>query len=196
MKIDCCGLACPEPVLQTKKALEALPDDGILEVLVNSVASKENVLRFAHNAGYEARSEERDGGKTIIAIIKGFTCNVVENAKEEQFLDKTLFLKSNTVGEGELGAKLIVGFLKSTLELPKLPKRIVCVNTAVYLTTADEDSPVIEVLKALEAKGVEIYSCGVCLEFYGVNKQLKVGHVGNAYGTVEMLFGGAGTITL
>lgn len=196
MKIDCCGLACPEPVLQTKKALETLPNDSILEVLVNSVASKENVLRFAQNAGYECRFEEREEGKTIIAIIKGFTCNVAESAKEELFLDKTLFLKSNTVGEGELGAKLVVGFLKSTLELPKLPKRIVCVNTAVYLTTADESEPVIEILKQLEAKGVEIYSCGVCLEFYGVDKQLKVGKIGNAYGTVEMLFGGEGTITL
>lgn len=196
MKIDCCGLACPEPVLQTKKALEALPNDTILEVVVNSVASKENVLRFAQNAGYECRFEEREEGKTIIAIIKGFTCNIVEEAKEEKFLDKTLFLKSHTVGEGELGAKLVVGFLKSTLELPKLPKRIICVNTAVYLTTADEDAPVTEILRALEAKGVEIYSCGVCLEFYGVDKALKVGKIGNAFGTIEMLFGGEGTITL
>jgi selenium metabolism protein YedF len=196
MKIDCCGLACPEPVLQTKKALESLPNDSILEVLVNSVASKENVLRYAQNCGYEARSEEREEGKTIIAIIKGFACNIVEDAKEERFLDKTLFLKSDTVGEGELGAKLVVGFLKSTLELPKLPKRIICVNTAVYLTTADEEAPITQILKQLEAKGVEIYSCGICLEFYGVDKQLKVGKIGNAYGTVEMLFGGEGTITL
>ena len=196
MKIDCCGLACPEPVLQTKKALESLPNDSILEVLVNSIASKENVLRFAQNCGYEARSEEREEGKTIIAIIKGFACNIVEDAKEERFLDKTLFLKSNTVGEGELGAKLVVGFLKSTLELPKLPKRIICVNTAVYLTTADAEAPITLILKQLEAKGVEIYSCGVCLEFYGVDKALKVGKIGNAYGTVEMLFGGEGTITL
>ena len=196
MKIDCCGLACPEPVLQTKKALEALPNDAILEVIVNSVASVENVLRFAQNAGYEAKSEEREEGKTIIAIIKGFTCNVVARDKDEQFLDKTLFLKSDKVGEGELGGKLIVGFLKSMLELPKLPKRIICVNTAVYLTTADETMPIIEILKQLEAKGVEIYSCGVCLEFYGVDKQLKVGKIGNAFGTIEMLFGGEGTISL
>lgn len=196
MKLDCCGLACPEPVLQTKKALESLPNDAILEVMVNSIASKENVLRYAHNSGYEAKSEEREDGKTIIAIIKGFTCNIIEEDKESPFLDKTLFLKSDKVGEGELGAKLIVGFLKSTLELPKLPKRIVCVNSAVYLTTAEEETPITEILRALEAKGVEIYSCGVCLEFYGVMDKLKVGKIGNAYGTIEMLFGGEGTISL
>ena len=196
MKIDCCGLACPEPVLQTKKALEALPNDAILEVVVNSVASKENILRFAQNAGYEAKSEEKDEGKTLISIVKGFTCDVAMSNQDGQFLDKTLFLKSDAIGEGELGKRLIVGFLKSMLELPKLPKRIVCVNTAVYLTTADEDMPIVEILKQFETKGVEIYSCGVCLEFYNLTDKLKVGKIGNAFGTIEMLLGGAGTITL
>jgi len=196
MKIDCSGLACPEPVLRTKKALEELPNDSVLEVVVNSVASKENVLRFAQNGGFDARAEDVSEGKSLITIVKGFTCNVLADAKKDGFLDKTLFLKSDKVGEGELGAKLIVGFLKSTLELPKLPRRVVCVNQAVLLTTADENAPIMEVFKALEAKGVEIYSCGVCLEYYGVTDKLKVGKIGNAYGTIEMLFGGEGTISL
>ena len=196
MKLDCSGLACPEPVLQTKKALETLPNDSILEVIVNSLASKENVTRFAQNGGFDVRVQELDEGKTLITIVKGFACQAVADAKDEKFLDKTLFLKSDKVGEGELGAKLIVGFLKSTLELPKLPRRIVCVNQAVLLTTAEESAPIIEVLKALEAKGVEIYSCGVCLEYFGVSDKLKVGKIGNAYGTIEMLFGGEGTISL
>jgi len=196
MKIDCSGLACPEPVLQTKKALETLPNDSVLEVVVSSLASKENVIRFAQNGGFDVRAEDLGEGKSLITIVKGFACNVATKTSDEPFLDKTLFLKSDKVGEGELGAKLIVGFLKSTLELPKLPKRIVCVNQAVLLTTAEESAPIIEVLKALEAKGVEIYSCGVCLEFFGVTDKLKVGKIGNAFGTIEMLFGGEGTISL
>lgn len=196
MKLDCCNLACPEPVLQTKKALETLPNNAILEILVNSEASRENVIRFVQNAGYELRSEEQQDGKTLIIVLKGFTCSIPTDAPKEAFLQKVLFLKSDTVGEGELGAKLIVGFLKSLLELPKLPYRIVCVNKAVHLTTALEHAPVIEILRALESKGVEIFSCGVCLEFYGVEKDLKVGKVGNAYSTVEMLFNSEGTISL
>ena len=195
MKLDCSGLACPEPVLQTKKALEELPNDSVLEVTVSSLASRENVIRFAQNGGFDARAQDLEEGKSLITIVKGFTCKTVIDAKDE-FLDKTLFLKSDKVGEGELGSKLIVGFLKSTLELPKLPRRIICVNRAVLLTTADESAPIIEVLKSLEAKGVEIYSCGVCLEFFGVSDKLKVGKIGNAFGTIEMLFGGEGTISL
>lgn len=196
MRIDCSGLACPEPVLRTKKALEESPNDSILEVVVSSVAAKENVMRLAQNSGYQARSEELDDGKALVCIAKGFECHAPYQRIEKAFINKTLFLKSNKVGEGELGAKLIVGFLKSTLELPKLPKRIICVNEAVLLTTAEADAPVIEVLKALEEKGVEIYSCGVCLEHFGLTDKLKVGKIGNAYGTIEMLFGGEGTISL
>lgn len=196
MKIDCSGLACPQPVLETKKALEALPNDGILEVVVNSVASKENVLRFVQNSGYEVKSETLGEDKSLITIVKGFTCNVQSEAQEAKFLDKTLFLKSDKVGNGDLGANLMVGFLKTMLELPKPPKRIICVNEAVYLTTSDETLPVVSILKELEAKGVEIYSCGACLQFYGLSEALKVGQVGNAYATLEMLFGGEGTITL
>ena len=196
MKLDCSNLACPEPVLQTKKALEKLPNDSVLEVVVNSLASKENVIRFAQNGGFDVRVEELNEGKSLIIIVKGFACTFAPNTTDEQFLDKTLFLKSDKVGEGELGAKLVVGFLKSTLELPKLPKRIICVNEAVRLTTAEENEPIIAVFKAFEAKGVEIYSCGVCLEFFGLSEKLKVGKIGNAYNTIEMLFGGEGTISL
>lgn len=196
MKIDCSGLACPQPVLETKKALETLPNDSILEVVVDSLASKENVLRFAQNGGYEATSETLDATKSCITIVKGFACHIANDTIEEAFLDKTLFLKDDKVGEGELGSMLMVGFLKTLLELPKPPKRIICVNKAVNLTTADETMPILGILKQLEAKGVEIYSCGVCLEFYGVDNALKVGKIGNAYSTLEMLFGGDGTISL
>lgn len=195
MKIDCCNLACPEPVLQTKKALESLPDDSLLEVLVNSLSSIENVTRFGQKAGYEVKKESLEEGKTLITIVKGFTCNIA-NEPSGAFLDKTLFLKSDTVGEGELGQKLVVGFLKSMLELPKLPKRIICVNSAVRLTSADEDAMITSILKELESKGVEIYSCGVCLEYFGLSEKLKVGKIGNAYGTIEMLLGGEGTLSL
>jgi len=196
MKIDCCGLACPEPVINTKKSLEILPDDSILEVLVDSTASKENVIRFAKNEGLTVSDETTEDGNTKITIVKGFACTIASDENESKFLNKVLFLKDDKVGDNELGSMLVVGFLKSVLELPKLPKTIICVNKAVLLTTADENSDVIKTLKVLEEKGVEIFSCGVCLDFYNVNNDLKVGMIGNAYGTVDLLLNSEGTITL
>lgn len=100
---------------------------------------------------------------------------------------KTVFLKADKIGEGELGSILINGFLKAMTEQKNLPKTIICVNSAVLLTTPEEETEILESLKILEEKGVEILSCGTCLDFYEVREQLKVGKPGNAIDTVEML---------
>ncbi len=194
MQIDCRNLQCPQPVLETKKALESLPQDAVLEVLVNSVASRENVMRFGKNSGCEVR-ESVQGDATLITLVKGYGCDIVPSTPSG-FLNKTLFIKDDKVGEGELGGMLMVGFLKTVLEQKALPSRIICVNRGVLLTTAPEGSDVITVLKALADKGVEVYSCGVCLEFYKVQDALKVGVIGNAYGTIEMLLNAQDVISL
>lgn len=196
MKIDCRDLACPEPVLNTKKSLELLPEDSILEVLVNSVASKENVERFVQNQGFTAECEATEDGATKITIVKGFACAVAQDKSQEGLINKVLFIKDDKVGEGELGSMLAVGFIKNILELPEIPKTIICVNKGVFLTTAPKDSEIIDAFKKLEKKGVQIYSCGVCLDFYEVADKLHVGMIGNAYGTVEMLTQADGVITL
>ncbi|WP_024954033.1 sulfurtransferase-like selenium metabolism protein YedF [Sulfurospirillum arcachonense] len=196
MNIDCRDLACPEPVINTKKSLESLGDEGILEVLVNSTASKENVIRFATNEGCSVSDESTEDGSVKITIVKGFACGITTEEEGDKFLNKVLFLKDDKVGDNELGSMLVVGFLKSILELPKLPKTIICVNRGVFLTSAAADSDIINILKVYEEKGVEIYSCGVCLDFYKRSDELKVGMVGNAYGTVDMLLNSEGTITL
>ena len=193
MKIDCRDLACPEPVINTKKSLEFLKDNDMLDVLVNSNASKENVIRFAKNEGFHVSDEITEDGSVKIRIVKGFACETTA-PKSGEFLNKVLFIKDDKVGENELGAMLMVGFLKTMLELPKLPKRVLCVNKAVFLTTQNSDA--IEVIRELESRGVEIYSCGICLEFYKIGDELKVGKVGNAYATVEALLNSEGTITL
>ncbi|MBE0492337.1 MAG: sulfurtransferase-like selenium metabolism protein YedF [Sulfurospirillum sp.] len=195
MKIDCRNLACPEPVLQTKKALDNLQDNDILEVIINSDSSKQNIQRFATKGGFQLTCKDEANGESCITIIKGYGCDIVEE-QDEKFLNKVIFLKSDTIGDGELGGKLVVGFLRSIAELPQLPKTLICVNAAVKLTTAPQDSDVMTALKVLEQKGVEIFSCGVCLEYFGLSDQLKVGVVGNAYGTVEMLVNSVGTISL
>ncbi|MFK5881993.1 MAG: sulfurtransferase-like selenium metabolism protein YedF [Sulfurospirillum sp.] len=187
MKIDCCDLACPQPVLKTKKALEELEDDSLLEVLVNSVSSVENVKRFASKQGYESSVEELQDGKTLITVIKGYECTIVPK-KEESFLNKTVFIKTDKIGNGELGTTLMKSFLKTMLEFKELPKNLVFVNEGVFLTTKEENLDLIENLKELENRGVKIYSCGLCLNFYNIpTDELKVGEIGNAYDSVDML---------
>jgi len=184
-KIDCRNLACPEPVLRTKKALEEM-DEGILEVVVNSISSVQNVKRYATNQGLEAKVEEIGNGESVITIVKGYECAIV--SEDNEFLEKTIFIKDDKVGEGELGKILMKGFLKTTLEFKKLPKNIVFVNKGVFLTTKDENKEIIEILKEFEKRGVKIYSCGLCMNHYNIApEELKVGEIGNAYDTMDML---------
>jgi selenium metabolism protein YedF len=185
-KIDCRNMACPQPVLETKKALESM-DEGILEVLVNSVSSVQNVKRFAANQGLVVEEEKLDNGETIIRIVKGYECSIApQEDNDDKFLDKVLFIKDDKVGEGELGHILMEGFLKTTLEFKKLPEIIVCVNRGVFLTTKNEKT--VEILKEFEKRGVKIYSCGVCMNFYKIPpEELKVGEIGNAYDTMDFL---------
>lgn len=57
--IDARGLSCPQPVLMTKQALAS--NETAYEVLVDNGAAKENVTRFASNAGYDVSVSEENG---------------------------------------------------------------------------------------------------------------------------------------
>ena len=63
-EVDCRGLSCPEPVINTKRALKSNPD-GVV-VLVDNRVPLENVTLFAHAMGYNATSVEKDGEWKII----------------------------------------------------------------------------------------------------------------------------------
>ena len=194
MRINCFDLPCPEPVLRVKKELEALPEDAILEVELNTVSSIANVQRFAKNGGYDYRVETQPDATTLITIIKGYLCDISAPKSEDEatsdgMLDRTLFFKHDGVGEGELGRTLVWGFLKSLLEFDRLPRNIVCVNRGVFLTTDQENNgDVIAILKQLADRGVLVYSCGLCMEHFGIDPAaLQVGEIGNAYDTMDML---------
>ncbi len=62
-EIDCRGLSCPEPVINTKRALKESPSGCV--VLVDNRVPLENISRFASAMGYNSSSEEKDGEWTI-----------------------------------------------------------------------------------------------------------------------------------
>ena len=209
-EIDSRGLPCPQPVLNTKKALEELTGQGdsgfILTVLVDNLVAKENVTRFAKTNGYRAETEIKDD--LFMVIIEpgegkknntGATSELdaASYCNSEAPAGKTVYLfKSKTLGEGseELGAILMRGFIFTIKETNSLPAKMLFMNGAVYLTT--EGSPVLEELQELEKLGVEIFSCGTCLDYFKLKDKLQVGHITNIYDTVENIAGAAKCITL
>lgn len=89
--------------------------------------------------------------------------------------DLMMFLGSSTIGDGEpdLGEKLMQNYLKMILESERIPAKIICMNSGIFLTT--EGSQVLDSLQAFEKEGAEILSCGTCLDYYKRKDKLKIG---------------------
>jgi intracellular sulfur oxidation DsrE/DsrF family protein len=58
-------------------------------------------------------------------------------------------------------------------------------NSGAYLTCEGSDS--LQDIKELEAQGVEVMTCGTCLDFYDLKEKLAVGSVTNMYVIVEKM---------
>ena len=88
--------------------------------------------------------------------------------------DTVVAISAAVMGDGseELGKTLLKAFVFALTQQDKLP----C-----------EGSAMLEDLKALEAQGVEILTCGTCLNFYGLTEKLAVGSVTNMYTIAEKL---------
>jgi selenium metabolism protein YedF len=195
-RIDARGQACPGPVIMTKKAF----DEGgfeSLEVLVDGPTAAENVSRFAAHEGHEVEGiADEDGASAIRIRPRGAAANaapVVAAAPDAAARDsaaETLFISSAAIGSGseELGELLMKGFIKTLLDAPSLPKRIIFMNGGVRL--AVEGSASLESLRKLADLGVEVLACGTCLDYYQVKDKLAVGRVSNMFEISGFLLGG------
>ncbi|MDD5529636.1 MAG: sulfurtransferase-like selenium metabolism protein YedF [bacterium] len=181
-KIDACGLACPQPVILTKKALEGMTD-GVIEVIVDNKPASENVSRFAKNSGCKVELTETQDIYNI-KITKGVDSKVsgekiVCNKEEES--KTVVFISSDAVGRGddELGKILMKAFFPTLKELSPKPYRIIFMNNGVKLVT--DGSSHLENLAELEKMGIEMLVCGTCLDFFHLKDKLKVGRVSNFF---------------
>ncbi|BAI79845.1 conserved hypothetical protein [Deferribacter desulfuricans SSM1] len=189
MVVDARGKACPTPVIMTKKALESIKE-GVITVLVDNFASKENVSKFAASQGLTCEISEKDGYFELV-IAKGYTCDIVKNEEKDDSKSKSkivLYVGSDAIGSGsdELGKILMKGFIENIINLELMPSTIIFVNSGVFLTTKNDDT--VKALKELEEKGVEILSCGTCLTHFDLMNDLKVGEVTDAFKVMQRLF--------
>ena len=65
-KLDCKGMACPLPVVTTKKAMEELTEDGIVEVTVDNETAVQNLLKLAAKSNFAAASEKKSDEEFVV----------------------------------------------------------------------------------------------------------------------------------
>jgi selenium metabolism protein YedF len=192
--INAKGLACPEPVILTKKALEAHSD---VVVLVDNTTAKENVKRFASNAGCSVEVADEPEGVFKIHLKKQSEALPGNTLPQHPCCDTetplaaagpTVFvIASDTMGRGndELGAVLMKTFIHTTTELEAGPDVMIFYNTGVKLTS--EGSDVLDDLKQLEEKDVKMLVCGTCVNYFNLTGKVAAGVVSNMYDIAGIL---------
>ena len=194
IEINAVGLACPKPVINTKKELDKI-EEGIVVVTVDNDIAKQNILKLSNSLNCKAEIIKQEKDLISIEIKKGENV-IIEEKKQDELEDKCIFISSDKIGNGidELGAVLMKGFIYTLTESKPYPKSILLVNSGVKLTTENYDT--VGNLKILEEAGVEILSCGTCLDYYGLKESLKLGSVTNMYTIVDIMKNSLQTISI
>ena len=193
--VNAVGEQCPIPVVKATRALREMTEPGLLEVHVDNEIAVQNLTRMAAGHKLAARSEKL--GEKEFVVTMEVTDPAGETPLEEPPLvcapdqrgNLVVAVDSAVMGRGsdELGKALMKGFLFAVSQLPELPRTMLFYNGGAHLTCRGSDS--LGDLKNLEAQGVEILTCGTCLNHYGLTDRLAVGGVTNMYSIVEKLAG-------
>ena len=193
-RIDCSNRTCPQPVLETKAAMDGGEKEFL--VIVDNSAALENVKRFAQSRN--ANVYVRDlGDKWELHIAGGGGSAVNEPARPACKIDTPtafLFLSDRMGSNSELGAVLVRSLFSALTKANCPPARLIFMNEGVNLVC--EGSPVLEELSALEALGATILACGTCLDFLHKKDRQRIGIVTNMYDSVETMTFGHRVVTI
>lgn len=160
--LDCRGLACPQPVMRTRDALEQERPQELL-VLVDNAAASENVSRFLRRSGFEVSISQPESSLWEVRGLGGAAqvespeqAPAAAPAADTENLKTLVLITTDTLGRGddELGARLMENFLASLPELGPSLWRIVLLNGGVKL--AATEGKCLDTLKQLESSGVSI----------------------------------------
>ncbi len=187
IKINAIGIDCPKPVIMAKKELDNITE-GSVEILADNYVCVQNLIKLAESSGYEHEYVQESMDRFVVTINKSGASEEAEAISTEPINDDfTIAIGNRYYGSGndELGEILMKSFIYTVSETEPLPKTIVFYNSGVYLTV--KGSPVLDDIRALLDAGVEIISCGTCLDFFGLKEELEVGEISNMYTIYEAI---------
>ena len=197
IKVNAIGDACPIPVVKTLNAIKELKGADVIETLVDNETAVQNLIRMADKKGCKVSAEKISDKEFKVTIEVGEavlaapvdTDNVVCELPKSGKKNTVVVISSKAMGHGgdELGTALMKGFIFALSQQETLPTTILFYNGGANIPV--EGSVSLEDLKNMEEQGVEILTCGTCLNFYGLTEKLAVGEVTNMYTIVEKMTG-------
>lgn len=99
--------------------------------------------------------------------------------------ETTILVTRKGMGEADeqLQIKLLSNYFRLLDENNALPAVVCFYAEGVHLVV--DDSPVLKILRSLEAKGVRLVICNTCLNFYNLGDRIAVGIVGGMTDIIE-----------
>lgn len=191
--VDTRGLNCPQPVLLTRQALIDSEVDEVVTIVDNETAL-ENVSKLVNSLRLTANVDEK-GGQFYISILKDEILNDV-NIAQSSHANVVVLITSNVLGSGDdaLGGILMKSFMYTLTQMEGTFQVLIFMNSGVLLPT--EGSEVLEYIKSLEERHIEVLSCGTCLDFYHLSDKLRAGSVTNMFTITEKMMEAQRLITL
>lgn len=195
--VDARGKQCPIPVVETKKMVERVTEQDEVETLVDNEIAVQNLEKMAKQKHMMFQSEKLgpNSYRTVVKRTEGTAEDVQEDTQDYlacrpdiRTKEKTVVvLSSDKMGEGDeaLGTVLMKGFIYALTGRDELPDTVLMYNNGAKLSV--EGSDFLEDLKLLESQGVEILTCGTCLNHYGLTEKLAVGSITNMYVICEKM---------
>jgi selenium metabolism protein YedF len=199
--LDCRGLTCPQPVIQTKEALEQ--GHRTLEVLVDNEASRDNVTRFGRSRHCDITVTDAGEGCWKLALVlkagdqqdleefdpAAYSCDLPSDS------GLVYVISSASMGRGsdELGWALLQTYIQTIKDVAPLPSKILFYNEGVRLVA--EESGALDALRSLQKQGVEICACGTCLDYFHLTSAIKVGHISNMFDIMSSVNGAARVVS-
>lgn len=191
MVIDCKGLKCPQPVINTKKYFDSI-EKGEATIIVDNEVAKNNILKLAESNSLKAEVKEEEGNFSITLTKEECCCNSMTFDKKRF----TIVISTDKLGNGDdqLGTMLMKSYIFALSESENQPTDLVFLNGGVKLAT--EGSLVLDNLKKMQDNGTNISSCGTCLDFYNLKDKLAIGEITNMYSIVEKMNNADNTIKI
>lgn len=86
VQLDAKGLACPMPIVKTKKAMQGLVDGQVLEVIATDKGSKADLAAWSKTVGHQYIGTTEQGDVLYHYIRK---CNPEASEQQEKTFEKT-----------------------------------------------------------------------------------------------------------
>jgi selenium metabolism protein YedF len=192
--IDTSGTRCPQPIIETKKALNESKDGEVFLVIIDNPTSFKNVTRFLDDNKVKFAATE-ENGKWILSINSEKGSVITSKAEDYCEVDLPsgkgtgygIAISSEIMGSGddELGRRLMRSFFVTVSCMDQAPLVIAFYNSGVKLLAYDRD--IIEAVREMEHKSTEILICGTCVDHYNIGKDIRTGRVADMFTIITRL---------